>query len=149
MLPRHHNQFAFHVHVYKSMQHSPGVDPLAQFQDQSAPMRIGFTTTLVDGFQDVEWFGRGPHESYLDRHASARVAFYQQSILEQTVKYVRPQENGNKFQTRWMALKRKQSDPCNMLLIAAQDPSIRYSYNTFLCTVIQFNHGFIMILCFR
>jgi len=96
---------------------------ILDIKDQSAPMRIGFTTTLVDGFQDVEWFGRGPHESYLDRHASARVAFYQQSILEQTVKYVRPQENGNKFQTRWMALKRKQSDPCNMLLIAAQDPS--------------------------
>ena len=110
-----------------------GVDPLAQFQDQSAPMRIGFTATLVDGFQDVEWFGRGPHESYLDRHASARVAFYQQSILEQTVKYIRPQENGNKFQTRWMALKRKQSDPCNMLLIAAQDPSIRY--NKFLYSI--------------
>ena len=58
-------------------------------------MRIGFTTTLVDGFEDVEWFGRGPHESYLDRHASARVALHRGSILEQTVKYVRPQENGH------------------------------------------------------
>jgi len=28
---------------------------------------------------------------------------------------------GNKFQTRWMALKRKQSDACNMLFIAAKD----------------------------
>jgi len=63
-------------------------------------MRIGFTTTLVDGFEDVEWFGRGPHESYVDRHASARVSLHRGSILEQTVKYVRPQENGN-----WMRKK--------------------------------------------
>lgn len=69
-------------------------------QDQSAPMRIGFTTTLVDGFEDVEWFGRGPHESYVDRHASARVSLHRGSIQEQTVKYVRPQENGN-----WMRKK--------------------------------------------
>lgn len=84
-------------------------------------MRIGFTATLIDGFEDVEWFGRGPHESYLDRHASAKVGLYQGSIAQQTVKYVRPQENGNKFQTRWMALKRKEADPCNMLFIAAKD----------------------------
>ena len=61
-------------------------------QEQASPMRVGFTTTLVDGFEEVEWFGRGPHESYQDRYASARVAVHQGSILEQTVKYVRPQE---------------------------------------------------------
>ena len=52
-------------------------------------MRIGFTATLIDGFEAVEWFGRGPHESYLDRHASAKVGLYQGSIAQQTVKYVR------------------------------------------------------------
>lgn len=96
---------------------------ILDIKDQAAPMRIGFTATLIDGFEDVEWFGRGPHESYLDRHASAKVGLYQGSIAQQTVKYVRPQENGNKFQTRWMALKRKEADPCNMLFIAAKEPS--------------------------
>ncbi|CAJ1338284.1 unnamed protein product [Effrenium voratum] len=91
-------------------------------KDQPAPMRIGFSTVLTEGFQDVEWFGRGPFESYLDRHASARVGLFQGSISEQTVKYVRPQENGNKFQTRWMALKRS-AGPCNLLFIGAKDPS--------------------------
>ena len=58
---------------------------MAYAQDQPAPMRIGFTGSLVDGFHDVEWFGRGPHESYLDRHSSARVGLFQGSIAEQTV----------------------------------------------------------------
>ena len=91
-------------------------------QDQPAPMRVGFTGSLVDGFRDVEWFGRGPHESYLDRHASARVGLFQGTIAEQTFKYVRPQENGNKYQTRWMALKRQPADACSMLFISAQEP---------------------------
>ena len=30
-------------------------------------------------------------------------------------------QQGNKFQTRWMALKRKQDDACNLLFIAAKD----------------------------
>eukprot|EP00913_Durusdinium_trenchii_P019465 g18299.t1 len=45
---------------------------ILDIKDPTAPMRIGFTATLIDGFEDVEWFGRGPHESYLDRHASAK-----------------------------------------------------------------------------
>ena len=69
-------------------------------------MRIGFTSVLEEGFDNVEWFGRGPHESYIDRFASARVGTFQGSISDQTFKYVRPQENGNKFQTRRMTLKR-------------------------------------------
>ena len=88
-------------------------------------MRIGFTGRLVDGFHDVEWFGRGPHESYLDRHASARVGLFQGSIAEQTVNYIRPQENGNKFQTRWMALKRRPADLCSMLLVSAKELGCR------------------------
>ncbi|CAE7262927.1 lacZ, partial [Symbiodinium pilosum] len=94
-----------------------------EVKDQPAPMRVGFTGSLVDGFRDVEWFGRGPHESYLDRHASARVGLFQGTIAEQTFKYVRPQENGNKYQTRWMALKRQPADACSMLFISAQAPS--------------------------
>merc|ERR1711933_138356 len=68
------------------------------------PPRIGFQGTLVKGFDNVEWFGRGPHESYIDRYSSARIGRFKGSILQQTFKYVRPQENGNKHDTRWMAL---------------------------------------------
>lgn len=102
---------------------SPFTTFLLEVKEQPAPMRIGFTGSLVDGFHDVEWFGRGPHESYLDRHASARVGLFQGSIAEQTVKYVRPQENGNKFETRWMSLKRRPADPCTMMLISAAGQS--------------------------
>eukprot|EP00747_Dinoflagellata_sp_TGD_P120263 gnl/TRDRNA2_/TRDRNA2_173197_c0_seq5.p1 gnl/TRDRNA2_/TRDRNA2_173197_c0~~gnl/TRDRNA2_/TRDRNA2_173197_c0_seq5.p1 ORF type:complete len:1129 (+),score=240.20 gnl/TRDRNA2_/TRDRNA2_173197_c0_seq5:492-3389(+) len=85
-------------------------DPLTVFTlelaTNPAPARVGLTATLAPGFEDVEWFGRGPHESYIDRKSSARVGRFRGSILEQTFKYVRPQENGNKYETRWMSLTR-------------------------------------------
>jgi beta-galactosidase len=96
-----------------------------EIKDYPAPMRIGFAGLLSEGFENVEWFGRGPHESYVDRYASARVGFFSGSIIDQTFKYVRPQENGNKLETRWMCLKRSAGNEhhCAALLISARDPS--------------------------
>jgi len=91
-----------------------------ELKERAAPPRVGFQGALQEGFQDVQWFGRGPHEAYLDRFASARVGLFHGTIAEQTFKYVRPQENGNKFETRWMALKRAAGGG---LLISAATPS--------------------------
>jgi hypothetical protein len=98
-----------------------------EIKDHPAPYRVGFKGLLNEGFENGEWFGRGPHESYLDRHASARVGRFQGSILDQTFKYVRPQENGNKFETRWMALLRSPAgtgaEGCAGLALAACHPT--------------------------
>jgi beta-galactosidase len=52
----------------------------------------------------MEWYGRGPHESYPDRKLGARVGRYRGTVAEQQVPYIRPQENGNKTDVRWVAL---------------------------------------------
>lgn len=98
---------------------------IIEIKEHPAPMRVGFTGMLNEGFENVEWFGRGPHESYVDRYVSARVGLHEGTIADQTFKYVRPQENGNKFDTRWMALKRagSKADACSMLVLAATQPS--------------------------
>eukprot|EP00930_Biecheleria_cincta_P030961 TRINITY_DN21459_c0_g3_i1.p1 TRINITY_DN21459_c0_g3~~TRINITY_DN21459_c0_g3_i1.p1 ORF type:complete len:1349 (+),score=180.65 TRINITY_DN21459_c0_g3_i1:346-4047(+) len=88
-------------------------------REQPAPARIGFTCSIAAGLEEVEWFGRGPHESYLDRHASARVGRFTGRIVDQTFKYVRPQENGNKFETRWLALKGNLNGTVGGLLAAS------------------------------
>ena len=75
-----------------------------------APPRIGFVMTLDNGSEElnrcgrIQWFGRGPHESYIDRKAGAEVKLWDGSVAEQTFRYVRPQENGNKSDTRWAAV---------------------------------------------
>jgi len=66
--------------------------------------RLGMQFTLPAGFDSIAWYGRGPHESYSDRHAGAFVGLYKGSVWEQFHPYVRPQETGNKTGVRWMTL---------------------------------------------
>jgi beta-galactosidase len=71
--------------------------------------RIGLKATLPAGFERMEWFGRGPHESYIDRKAGALMARYVSSVKEQYVPYILPQEHGNHVDTRWMSLSNKET----------------------------------------
>ncbi|MEQ3695747.1 MAG: glycoside hydrolase family 2 TIM barrel-domain containing protein [Pseudomonadales bacterium] len=66
--------------------------------------RIGLQTTLIDGFDQSQWYGRGPHENYRDRNDSAFLDRYQQAIADHYVPYARPQENGYKTDTRSLRL---------------------------------------------
>jgi beta-galactosidase len=66
--------------------------------------RIGLTMTLPKRFGVIGWLGRGPHESYWDRKTGVAVDIYRGAVAEQTVPYIRPQENGNKSDVRWVAL---------------------------------------------
>ena len=67
--------------------------------------RIGMTTTVPSTLDRLDWFGRGPHESYADRVASAAVGRYSGSVTQQFHDYSRPQETGNKQDVRWMSLR--------------------------------------------
>jgi len=66
--------------------------------------RIGVTVRLRPGLEALTWFGRGPHENYWDRKAGAQVGLYTSTVTEQYVPYILPQENGNKTDTRWVAI---------------------------------------------
>jgi beta-galactosidase len=65
--------------------------------------RIGLQFAIPAGFDQVRWYGRGPWENYLDRKTSAMVGIYQSTVREWITPYVRPQENGNRTDTRWVA----------------------------------------------
>ncbi len=66
--------------------------------------RVGMHMQLADGFNLIEWFGRGPLESYVDRKSSMAVGIYQSQVSEQLHDYARPQESGNKTDVRWLTL---------------------------------------------
>jgi len=66
--------------------------------------RLGIRMGLPDSVSGMEWFGRGPHESYVDSHESARVGRYHLSLDALQTPYVRPQENGNRSEVRWAKL---------------------------------------------
>jgi len=66
--------------------------------------RVGIKMEFPGSFDEVTWYGRGPHESYVDRKTSAPIDVYTGSVWDQSFQYVRPQETGNKTDVRWMAL---------------------------------------------
>jgi len=66
--------------------------------------RLGMHMILPKDFTEVEWYGRGPHETYQDRKTSGKIGIYQTQIAEAYHGYPRPQETGNRSDTRWMAL---------------------------------------------
>lgn len=66
--------------------------------------RWGMRWQLPVAFDNLTYFGRGPHENYIDRNRSAFVGLYSSDVAEQYFNYVRPQENGYKTDTRWFQL---------------------------------------------
>ena len=80
--------------------------------------RLGLEWVLPGDFNQIEWFGRGPHESYVDRRSGAAMGHYQGAVADQYHSYVVPQENGNKTDVRWMAVRK--TDSAGLLFCAAR-----------------------------
>jgi beta-galactosidase len=70
--------------------------------------RVGLQMGLPGGYERFTWYGRGPHETYVDRQVGAQVGLYSGTVDEQYVPYIVPQENGNKTDVRWVALTNEQ-----------------------------------------
>ncbi|HEU5080097.1 MAG TPA: glycoside hydrolase family 2 TIM barrel-domain containing protein [Opitutaceae bacterium] len=66
--------------------------------------RIGMVMRLDPEFENLRWYGRGPIENYADRKSSAFMGVWSSTVSAQYVPYVRPQENGNKEDVRWLTL---------------------------------------------
>jgi len=66
--------------------------------------RFGWNVILKKDFDNVKWYGRGPFENYWDRKDAAFVGVYESTVADQYVDYIRPQENGNKTDVRWVEL---------------------------------------------
>ncbi|MCG8578958.1 MAG: DUF4981 domain-containing protein [Bacteroidales bacterium] len=69
--------------------------------------RFGINMVMPREFDQISWLGRGPHESYWDRKTSAFVDLYSGNVADQYWPYIRPQENGNKTDVRWMSITNK------------------------------------------
>ena len=60
---------------------------------------------LPTDFTTMEWYGRGPGESYLDRKSANDCRCLQKdSSMHLYHPYVRPQESGNRTDVRWAKL---------------------------------------------
>ncbi len=84
---------------------------------------VGMEMIMPKEFDNLTWYGRGPHENYWDRKKSARVDLYKSKVKDQFVNYIKPSEMGNKTDARWLIL----SDDEESGLIFTGDPTFEFS----------------------
>lgn len=70
--------------------------------------RFGLNFGISNELSNVEWYGRGPHENYIDRKSSAYLGVYHSSVEDLYFAYARPQENGYRTENRWVKLTDKE-----------------------------------------
>lgn len=77
-----------------------------EYRFQSTWPRIGVQLALPLEFSmQAEWYGRGPGESYVDTCQAGRFGIWRKELPELFTNYVVPQENGSRFDTRWVTLR--------------------------------------------
>ena len=63
--------------------------------------RFGFAFALNGGYENMEYFGKGPHEAYADRHLACRYGKFETTVNDNFVPYIRPIENGAHFGSKY------------------------------------------------
>ncbi len=95
--------------------------------------RIGLSLTLPDRFDQVEWFGRGPGESYPDSKTANKFGLFRMGVDELYTPYIRPQENGNRCDVRWASF----TDIRGMGLLVKGLPQFDFSAHRFSTEAID------------
>jgi beta-galactosidase len=96
--------------------------------------RVGMQMGVERNYDNIDWFGKGPFENYIDKRYAADAGVYKLPIKDFMENYVVPQENGNRTDVRWMYL----SDPKTKdgLLIVA-DSLLSMSASPYTDSTIQ------------
>jgi beta-galactosidase len=79
--------------------------------------RLGNNVILHNKFNYVSWYGRGPHENYQDRKTGSLVDLYSCEVKDLMYPYIRPQENGNRTDTRWVKFLNKNGQGVKFLSV--------------------------------
>ena len=82
------------------------VDVNASFRtdDVCSIPRLGLVASITPGYENVKWYGRGPHENYTDRESSAYFGIYENTVDGMVEPYLRSQTMGNRGDVRWLTL---------------------------------------------
>jgi len=75
--------------------HPKGLPPMPEF---------GMMFKLDADYENLEWYGMGPEESYIDKATGARLGIFRNKVKDNMAKYLVPQECGNKIGVRYAKL---------------------------------------------
>lgn len=85
--------------------------------------RIGMQMQIGEEYDQLAWFGKGPHENYIDRQHGAAIGLFRASVKDDFFQYIRPQESNNKIGVRWVTL----TDSNGYGLLVSGIPNLSFS----------------------
>ncbi len=89
--------------------------------------RIGLKLRLPETMRQVVWYGRGSGESYPDSKQANRFGVYSKTVDALHTSYIYPQENGNRTDTKWVAI----TNESGVGLLAVGMPQLDFSASRF------------------
>ncbi len=92
--------------------------------------RFGSNFIIKNEYQQVHWYGRGPHENYQDRKTSALVGNYEAQVTDLYYPYIRPQENGNRADVRWVSFTNLEGHGIEIFAQDVFEFSAHHQYNS-------------------
>jgi hypothetical protein len=101
--------------------------------------RVGVKMALPEDRRVLTWYGRGPHENYVDHKEGAPLGLYTANVDALVVPYVMPQEYGNRTGVRWAAL--RDNDGAGLLVVGMQQFEVS-AHPYALSTLDEADHTF-------
>ncbi len=89
--------------------------------------RFGIRMFLPKEMEDVQYYGMGPMESYVDKHRASSHGIYSANVRKLHEDYIKPQENGSHYDCSYVAV---ESQNCG-ILAASEDA---FSFNASVYT---------------
>ncbi len=96
------------------------------------PLRFGLEMLLPKELEHVAYYGRGPAATYADRPFE-RVGIFETTVDGMWMDYSEPQENGNRSDVRWVALR----DETGRGLLFVGDPVVSFGAKHYARDVIE------------
>lgn len=85
--------------------------------------RLGISMHVNKDLNQVKYLGRGPRENYVDSKEAGYLGVYDSTVADMFTNYVVPQANGNRMDTRWVAL----TDDRDQGIFIAEEESFNFS----------------------
>lgn len=73
-------------------------EPVAELGDMP---EFGVILKMDADYDNLEWYGNGPEETYADRLQGAKLGIYHNKVADNMARYMVPQECGNKTEVRY------------------------------------------------
>lgn len=95
--------------------------------------RFGYEFPLRAGLENLEYYGMGPKENYIDMCHYAKVGHYKTTVSDEYVPYPKPQEHGNHSRVKWTAL----YDECGKGVMFKTDGQFEMSASHFMAKDLE------------